>query len=257
MRFNPRFLCLMLVCSVLMGPAAGSVWATAVVNGSARLNWPVSISGDISWTERTSESGAFAANENDSDQDSEVLSGWGVATSAFAQVSTATASASTQSTMLQTSVWAMADGVAAADSFADTLARRHGYFTANSDGVVMLTASYEVILSLQTEQPGEHAEGHSTAYVRLGRAVTPNEWDLDELYLHGSVKDGAVLNDSETGFLSVQLWFDAGDVGYLEMAATGMGHVTPEPASLVMVCVGFGLTALRRRLRVMALLAAG
>jgi hypothetical protein len=30
----------------------------------------------------------------------------------------------TQTTMLQTSVWAMADGVAASDSFADTLAAR-------------------------------------------------------------------------------------------------------------------------------------
>lgn len=241
-----KTLCASLVLGLLVGPGVATVMALATSNSQATMNWPVSIAGNISWTSRETLSHAFAANNLTSDQDEVIVPGWGQTTNASAIVSMASGYAETTATRLYEEVWASCDGVTVSEAFADAGARRQGYFTASTSGYVTVTAWYSLGQSLTTELPGETAEGHSTAHLRLGNDAG---WDVDVASLDNTVTDGQSFADSQNGSLAVQLWYNEGDIGFLEMEVFNIALAVPEPSSIMAMSVGLGMALLRRRQR--------
>jgi hypothetical protein len=203
----------------------------------------MTITGNITWTSQESLSHAFAANNITSDEDIDTVSDWNQQTVASANVTSALGLGQTASNKLYGEVSANCDGVTVSEAFADAGARRQGYFTANVSGYVTVSASYSVTQVLRTELTGETADGHSTARLRM---IDESGWDMQEDSFHDSVSDGLDYSNTRSGTLTVRLWYDAGETGFLECEVGSVALAVPEPATLGLLAVG-GLTLLRRR----------
>jgi len=244
MRNHHRIVWCALCIGLALGPGVTTVLGEATSNSQATMDWPVSITGDIAWTSRESLSHAFAANNMTSDVEEDILPGWGTMTDASASVIMASGYAETTSNRLFEEVSAAFDAATVSEAFADAGARRQGYFTANSSGYVTVTAYYAIEQMLTTDMPGDIAEGHSTAQLRLGNE---SGWDVEYDSLDNTVMDGQDYVGGHDGWLTVELWFDAGEIGFLENEVTNMAFAVPEPSCLLIMGAGLSMIMLRRR----------
>jgi hypothetical protein len=233
-----------LVVGLVMGPGVASVMAMATSQSTATINWPISITGNISWSSRESLSHTVADNGLTFNDDDVTMPGWGQVTSAVAGVNMVSGYAETTGTRVYEEVAAARDGVNVYEAFADAGARRDGQFTAVTSGWVTVTATYTISQNLTTEMPGEIAEGHSTAVLYMLNESQPA---VDEAGFHETVTDGEIFNDTESGMLSIELFYNAGESGYLMAEVFNIAYAAPEPSSLLILGAGLGITLRRRR----------
>lgn len=240
------------VCAVLTFSAA-SARAEAVSISQARIDWAsVSISGDITWVDKSSGSCATAEDVITFDDVLCEEVGW-VDTNAFASASPTYGDAYTNDDYLYEEGYAVADGVTTPWARSHTLAGRGGNFIADSNGWVEISVDYQLSLELRTDYLGEWAEGLAKVELLLWQGLLEGDGDMDEL--EDFVSDGGFMSDSRTGTLTVAYWFDAEDEGSVNFlvgdtvlnTAEVMGGTIPEPATITLF--GLGALGLLRRKR--------
>jgi hypothetical protein len=242
-----EILALMVICLVLTFSAA-SARAEAVSTSQARIDWTsLTISGDITWSNKGSESHAYSEDDTGSDEDVQTESGW-VNTSAFASVYHASGNADTNDKYLYEEVYAIAnDAITTWASCYEVYAWRWGSFTANSNGWVKFSADYKLSQDLETGYGygNEWAYGYAEAGLYLENDA---DWDQDMPVLENEVWDGDSVTDLHKGILTVSLWFDAGNEGYFEAWVYNDADVeVPEPT--IICLLGLGVLGLLRRKR--------
>jgi hypothetical protein len=235
------------ICAVLTFTAAG-VRATAVSTSQARMDWTsLTINGDITWGDKSSQSYAYAEDATGWDDGSQYESGW-VNTSAYASVYHAYSDASTSDYSLYEEVYAIAnDAVTTWASAEEVYAYRWGNFTADSNGLVTFSADYELWQQLLTDYVGEYAYGYAEAGLWLYSYDTAVR-DYDYSSLNNEVWDGDSITVGDDGTLTVAVWFNAGNSGQLQAWASNDADVQiPEPATIALL--GLGALSLIRRKR--------
>jgi hypothetical protein len=236
---------LITICLVVLAIAA-NVHAEAISTSIAQIDWTsLTISGDITWLDKGSESYAYAEDDTGSNKDVQTdESGW-MDTSASASIALIYGDAYTNDDYLYEEVYAIANDATTTLAYAEAYAARWGNFTANSNGWVEFSADYEIWQQLLTNDVDEWAYGHAEAGLYLMNEDTDDE---DSPVLDNEVYDGGSMTDSDKGTLMVSLWFDAGGVGYFEAWASNDTEVVvpvPEPATICIL--GLGVLSLVRR----------
>lgn len=239
-----EILALMVICLALTFSAAVAR-AGAVSTSQARIDWTsLTISGDITWSDKSSESRAYVEDNTGSDNDLQTKPGW-VDTFAFASRGDSYGDAYTNDNYLYEKVYAIANE--ATTTYAEALGYRWGSFTANSDGWVTLSANYELWQNLLTDGVGEWASGYAEAGLYLENYDT-SDWDEDIPSLENEVWDGDSITDSDEGTLTVTVWFKAGNEGYFDAGVYNDADVeVPEPATILMLGLGGLLLSQNRR----------
>jgi hypothetical protein len=249
-----EILALMVICLVLTFSAA-SVRAEVVSTSQARVDWAsLAITGDITWSDKGSQSYAYASDATGWDEDIQTESGW-VNTSAYASVYHAYGDADTNDNYLYEKVYALANDATTMWAYAEAEAWRWGHFTANSDGWVTFSSDdsncYELSLSqdLEAGYVNEWAYGYAEAGLRL---LNDNTSDCNEDLpaIENKVWDGDFITTSTTlyatGTLTVAVWFNAGNTGEFDAWVYNEANVEiPEPATIGLL--GLGTLSLIRR----------
>jgi len=239
---------LITICLAVLVIAAG-VRAEAVSTSDAWMDWTsLNITGDITWSDKTSYSYAYAEDDTGWAEDYLYEPGW-VYTYAFASIGDSYWSyggAETSDDYLYEQVYAIANETTTPWAYAEAEAYRWGNFTASSDGWVEISADYELWQELSTGDVGESAYGYAGAGLWLQNYST-YEWDQDVPYLENSVWDGGYTNLSDAGTLTVAIYFNAGDSGFFQAGVYNGAEVQiPEPATLSLLGLG-ALSLVRRR----------
>jgi hypothetical protein len=232
------------ICAVLTFSAA-SVRADAASTSKAWMDWGTfTISGDITWGDKGSQSYAYAEDTISSDKDLQSESGW-VDTSASALIIDSYGAAYTSDGLLYEEVFAIVNETTTPWAYADASAYRWGYFTADSNGWVELSANYSLWQALLTDYTGEFpwTSGYAEAGLYLANSDT-SVWDQNTAELENTVCGIATQDD---GTLTVAVWFDAGNAGQFEAWVYNEAEVqVPEPATICLLGLG-ALSLLRRK----------
>jgi hypothetical protein len=247
-----EILSLMVICLVLTFSAA-STHAGAVSTSQARVDWAsLAISGDITWSDKGSQSYAYVKDATGPDEDIQPKPGW-VDTSAFASVYHAYGDADTNDNYLYEKVYALANDATTMWACAEAEARRWGYFTANSDGWVTFSSDdsncYELSLSqdLATGDVNEWAYGYAEAGLRLLNDDTSDR-DEDMPAIEIKAWYGHFITVDATGKLTVTVWFDAGNKGSFEAWVYNEAEAElPEPATVCLLGLGCLLLGRNRK----------
>ena len=217
--------------------SAGTARAASYSASDAWLDWTsFTITGDITWLDQGSGSYAYVKDDTGWQEDLDEMQGW-VDTAAAKSLTYANAEAWTNDNELYEAVDALTIGPFNAGAYSDAWAYRWGDFVANSDGIVTISADYELSQELTTDFTGEWAWGWSEAGLFL---VNENTFSFDEVMpgLFNMVFDGDSFLDSDSGTMEVSLFFSAGDTGYMEAWVYNEAQAIPEPATLVMLSLG-------------------
>ena len=245
-----EILALMAICLVLTFSAA-SARAEAVSTSQAWIDWTsLTITGNITWTDKGSESYAWAEDATDWDEDFDSAPGW-VDTSAFASIVGsafhAYGDAYTDADYLYEEVYAIANGATTMWADANAYACRWGDFIADSSGWVTFSADYEFSQSLRTDYVGEWAHGFAKAELWL-LDLYMFVVDDDTAELENFAPNGQSITDGDAGTLTVSLWFEEGFVGSFVAGVENKADVEiPEPTTIALL--GFGALSLLRRKR--------
>jgi hypothetical protein len=251
-----EILALMVTCLVLTFSAA-IARAKAVSISQARVDWAslaLAITGDITWSDKGSQSYVHVKDATGSDKDIQIESGW-VDTSAFTSIAGsgfhASGNADTNDNYLYEKAYAFAND-ATMWAYAEANALRWGYFTANSDGYVTFSSAvYELSLSqgLETGYANERAYGYAEAGLWLLNNDT-SDCNEDIPAIENKMCGGnfttasTVLN--ATSELTAAVWFNAGDRGEFDAWVYNMAEVEiPEPATICLL--GLGASSLLRK----------
>jgi hypothetical protein len=239
---------LITICLLVLVIAAG-VRAEALSTSDAQINWTsLAITGGITWSNESSYSYAYAADDTGWAEDYRQEPGW-VDTYAYAWIGDSWGYASTDDSYLYERVYAIANEATTTWADAEADAYRYGNFTADSDGWVQFSADYALWQELSTGDVGEWAYGYAGAGSYLQNYST-YEWDQDMRSLENSVSDGGSLTDGDAGTLTVAVWFNAGDSGYFQAGVYNGAEVQiPEPATLSLLSLG-AVSLIRRKKRV-------
>jgi hypothetical protein len=249
-----EILALMVICLVLTFSAA-SACAEAVSTSKAQIDWTsLTITGDITWSDKGSQSYAYVEDATGWDEDIQTESGW-VGTSAFASIAGsgyhAYGDADTNNNSLYEEVYAIANDATTTWAYAEAEARRWGYFTANSNGWVTFSSAdsncYELSLSqdLETGYVNEWAYGYAEAGLRLLNDDTSDR-DEDMPAIEIKAWYPHFITVDATGKLTVAVWFDAGNKGEFDAWVYNEANVEiPEPATIGLL--GLGTLSLIRR----------
>jgi hypothetical protein len=235
------------ICAVLTFSAAG-VRAEAVSTSTSKawMDWTsLTISGDITWSDKSSQSYADVSDATGSDTDYQPESGW-VDTNAFASVYHAYGNAYTDGDSLYEEAYAIANDAVTTWASADEVgAYRSGTFTADSNEWVTFSADYELWQELLTDCVGEFpwTSGYAEAGLYLANSDT-SVWDQNTAELANPVL-GVETRD---GTLTVEVWFDAGNVGQFQAWVYNEADVQiPEPATIGLLGLGSLLLCRNRK----------
>jgi len=239
---------LITICAVVLVIAA-SVRAGAVSTSTSKagIDWTsLTITGDVTWGDKGSESYAYAEDATGHDHDEDYLSEseW-VDTSAYASIGDSYGDAYTSDDYLYEEVYAIANETTTPWAYAEADAYRAGYFTANSDGLVEISADYELWQELFTNCVGGFefpwTSGSAEAELWLENFDTSG-WDEDIAELQIT----ALGLGEKNGTLTAAVWFGIGDTGYFEIGVWNNASVQiPEPATIAIL--GLGTLSLIRR----------
>lgn len=205
------------------------------------------VSGDITWSSKGSQSSVYTIDDTGEDGILNKRAKW-INTSAFSALSLTYGKASTTDNYLYGDVYARTDATTVIFPYATGNAFRWGYFIANSDGYVEFSANYQIEQQLRTEYTDELAYGFAEVMLGLYNETASEETE-DYRTLENEIYDGVFFTDSESGALTVRLWFNAGDVGSFEACAYDEAETemkAPEPATIALLAIG-ALALLRRK----------
>ncbi|MCX5633777.1 MAG: PEP-CTERM sorting domain-containing protein [Phycisphaerae bacterium] len=235
---------LIAICLVVLVIAAGvHAGAVSTSTSKAGIDWAsLTITRDITWGDKGSESYAYVEDATGSDEDPQSESEW-TDTSASASIGDSYGDAYTSDDYLYEEVYAIAE-TTTLWAYAEAYAYRDGHFTATSDGWVEISADYELWQELLTDCEGEFpwTSGYAGAELWLTNDST-SEGDEDIAELEITVCGMDTLD----GTLMVEMYFAEGDAGYFGVGVYNEASVQiPEPATIAILGLG-ALSLIRRK----------